>query len=40
MQMMTEIGVENNTTTIIMMPSEFSVLTKEISSTLKRYQKK
>lgn len=34
MQMLSEIGVENNTTTIVMMPSEFINLAKNVSDTL------
>lgn len=34
MQMLTEIGVENNTTTIVMMPSEFITLSKKLSEFL------
>lgn len=36
MQMLTEIGAENNTTTIIMMPSEFITLSKKLSDYLDR----
>ena len=31
LQMLTEIGAENNTTTIIMMPSDFMLLAKRLS---------
>jgi regulator of protease activity HflC (stomatin/prohibitin superfamily) len=34
MQMITEIGVENNTTTVILIPSEFITLSKKLSEFL------
>ncbi len=33
MQMLTEIGAENNTTTLVMMPSEFVNMAKTIAET-------
>jgi regulator of protease activity HflC (stomatin/prohibitin superfamily) len=36
MQMLTEIGTENNTTTVILMPAEFVTLAKRLSDSLER----
>jgi regulator of protease activity HflC (stomatin/prohibitin superfamily) len=36
MQMITEIGVENNTTTLLLLPSEFITLSKQLSDYLER----
>jgi hypothetical protein len=36
MQMISEVGAEQNTTTIIMMPSEFVTLAKSLSDSLSR----
>jgi regulator of protease activity HflC (stomatin/prohibitin superfamily) len=40
MQMITEIGVEQNTSTIVLMPSEFSELARSISKRFNRSRKK
>ena len=34
LQMLTEIGAENNTTTVVMMPSDFLTLTKRLSDSI------
>jgi hypothetical protein len=34
LQMLTEIGAENNTTTLIMMPSDIITLAKEVTNTI------
>ena len=39
MQMITEVGVEQNTTTIILMPSEFVTFAKSISDLSKAFLK-
>ncbi|HEV8229801.1 MAG TPA: SPFH domain-containing protein [Candidatus Limnocylindria bacterium] len=36
MQMISEVGAEQNTTTIILMPSDFVILAKELASSLRR----
>jgi len=36
MQMISEVGAEQNTTTIILMPSDFVILAKELANSLKR----
>lgn len=38
LQMLTEIGAENNTTTLLMMPSDFMLLAKNWSDALKNHQ--
>lgn len=38
MQMISEVGAENNTTTLVMFPSDFVTLAKEFSQSLQRHQ--
>jgi regulator of protease activity HflC (stomatin/prohibitin superfamily) len=38
LQMLTEIGAENNTTTLLMMPSDFVILAKNLSDSLQKQQ--
>ena len=39
MQMITEVGAEHNTTTIMMIPSEFVSMAKDIGSLAKEFKK-
>lgn len=36
LQMLTEIGAENNTTTLLMMPSDFIILAKNLSEAIQK----
>ncbi|MFN6486937.1 MULTISPECIES: slipin family protein [unclassified Nostoc] len=40
LQMLTEIGAENNTTTLLMMPSDFIILAKNLSSSISNQSQK
>ncbi len=40
LQMLTEIGTENNTTTLLMMPSDFVILAKSLSESLQKQEQR